>query len=498
MPERPPHSNVRRDPEHLLGVALELSACGWRVFPVADKRPLITGFHGSYPFAADALRAMPWGKATHIGWSLPPNFIGLDVDVRRSGPMPKIGDIELAALERELGVLPASFKQCTPSGGFHLVFGCRAFKWLPKRLWNSEGADCDIDIAINEKLMLVHYDPDALLTHPIEELPIAWDRYLRKPPSGSLDAIAEAPVGTRNSTLNSEAFKFVVRDGTSPALRSQLLEAAAQAGIPVREAEDTINSAFNAAETQRLRAEHWLRAIACDGAISKLRNKRRILAAAQEFKKLHLRTGRNVIGMSSRELAEKIGCQQRAASSILRVLVEAGHLQPFRRMNATDAKQYKLLLPKTSNSQLTHPEGDFRVSRDLHDFPERLQKILQHDVFRRVGNAGWLAQSVGVVLHHPEVHGDCPARGFVAQLPLSSTTVRKALKDLRKHLLVADGVIRLIDPVDEILDGFAKEFGAVGRTDALVAKHEEQRQQRNAYLARKEVHKGQGKASSAG
>ena len=498
MSERQPHSNIQRDPEYLLKVALELSACGWRVFPVANKRPKIKAFHGSNPFAAEEIRGMPWGEATHIGWSLPPGFIGFDVDVRHTGAIPKIGDIDLTALERENGALPPTLRWSTPSGGFHLIFSCRKFKLLPKRLWSSEGVDCDIDIAINGKLMLVLYEPKALVTEEIAELPIAWDQYLRKPPSGSLDSIAEAPVGTRNSTLNTEAFKLATRDGVSPALRADLLAAAAQAGTPDREAEETINSAFKAAETQRKRVALWMRSIEEDSAIAGMRNRRRILSAAAQFKVLYLRTGRTDIGMSSRQLAEKIGCQQRAASTVLRVLVNSGHLQRLRRLSRTDANQYRLPLPNTCNSQLTHPKGDLGVSLELHLLPDRLQEILQHDVFRRAGDAGWLAESVGVVLHHLEVNGVCPRHGLAPKVQLSPATVRKALKVLRQHVQIDGGVVWLIDPVEEILNGFAKLLGAVGRRDALVAKHEKQRSQRNAFLARKEVREGTRKAPDAG
>jgi hypothetical protein len=65
-----------------------------------------------------------------------------------------------------------------------------------------------------------------------------------------LDLIAAAPVGERNSTLNWAAFRLadVVIAGmlSDDLARDSLLEAAADAGLPAREAERTIHSAFAA------------------------------------------------------------------------------------------------------------------------------------------------------------------------------------------------------------------------------------------------------------
>lgn len=498
MSERLPRSNVQCDPEFLLRVALELSACGWRVFPVRNKEPLIRGFPGIGPFAAARIEQMPWVRASHIGLSLPPGFIGFDADVRPDGEPPKRGDLDMTELENLLGMLPSTFKQITPSGGFHLIFSCREFKSLPKQLWNSKGESCAIDIAVNGKLMLVLYEPALLLNADIAELPVVWDQYLRTPPSGNISKVSEAQIGQRNNTLNHEAFKIAVRDGFTPQLKQRLLKVAQQAGLDSREAADTIDSAFEAAERKRQPVLQWMQTIAADAAISSKRNKRRILAAAECFKRVHLLTGQTTIGMSSRYLAEQIGCQQRAAAEILRLLVNQGHLLPRRRVNAVDAKEYTLPLPKTNSSRLTHPEGEIRVSRDVQVSCAGLQKVLQHDVFRRVGGAGWLAESVGVVLHHLALHGDVPRRGLAGRLGMSAETLTRALRVLQEHVSVEGGLVCLRGTVDEVLTAFSQLFGAEGRRDALVAKHAKQRADRIAFFELKEACKQQGKRSVSG
>lgn len=495
MPDGAPQLNIRRRPEQLFGLALELSDCGYRVFPVHGKAPLVSGFHGAAPFTKSQLDAMNWLDSSNLGWSLPPHLIGFDPDVKLTAQGRRmLGDVQMAELEGHLGALPQSFRQATPSGGWHVVMNWDEVEDVPGRLWLPDGTSCDIDIARHGKRMLVLYEPEALLNTLFEDLPISWNRYLQRQTRPWPTKVSDATEGERNNTLNRQAFILSAQHGSSPELKQQLLAEANAVGLSVLEAEATIDSGFKAGDTKHQRVLRWMQAVSEDQEILARRNCKRVLAAAMVFRDIVLHTGKTVVGMSIRQLAEEIGCQHPAASKILRLLVARGHLTAKRRTDAVQSREYTVNLPKSGRWGNTHPEGENRVFSELPLLPERLREIRQHDVFRQA-EGGWLALSVADVLHHLEVHGQVPRRGLAVSMGSTRETVRKALKVLRPHVLQDSGFVQLALPVDDILEAISKQYGAAGRNEAVIAKHAQQRAERNAFLAAKEVRKQQSKVS---
>lgn len=75
------------------------------------------------------------------------------------------------------------------------------------------------------------------------------DRYIRAAVERGCERIRQAPQGSRNSTLNSEAYALARLIGSALGERelvATLAEAAAAAGLPPREIASTLNSALGA------------------------------------------------------------------------------------------------------------------------------------------------------------------------------------------------------------------------------------------------------------
>jgi hypothetical protein len=90
------------------------------VFPVGGKVPLVA--HGFRDATTDptAIGAWNWGRATGIGWAIPPGLIVVDVDGAHGGIA------SLAILERQHGRLPETLEAVTGGGGLHVVLGMSA------------------------------------------------------------------------------------------------------------------------------------------------------------------------------------------------------------------------------------------------------------------------------------------------------------------------------------------------------------------------------------
>ena len=103
----------------LIDVATSYTAIGWHVFPLVGKRPdgLITP-RGQDDATTDPATIARWfARETNIGIACAPSgIIVIDVDPRNGG------DVAFAALERELGALPATATSDTGGGGNHYVF----------------------------------------------------------------------------------------------------------------------------------------------------------------------------------------------------------------------------------------------------------------------------------------------------------------------------------------------------------------------------------------
>ena len=107
--------------------ALYHAGLGRRVFPTADKRPLVAW--GSAATTDSAKLREWWGQWPDAdpAWALPADVLVLDVDVKSDGPA------SLEGLELVQGELPATHVHRTRSGGRHYIF------YAPTPVPNSAG-----------------------------------------------------------------------------------------------------------------------------------------------------------------------------------------------------------------------------------------------------------------------------------------------------------------------------------------------------------------------
>lgn len=186
----------------------------------------------------------------------------LDVDVQSDG------DATLAVLEEEHGELPATWTVRTPSGGWHFWF--RTLEPHRTRIGFAPGLELRgvgayvVTAPSPGYVIETRHTPASapawlldlaaggeLSGHPptSHNIPTA-PRYVRRAIELETAAIADAPPGTRNHTLNRAAFALArfVAAGHADAdeVFDALSDAAAHAGLGPREIERTIRSAFAA------------------------------------------------------------------------------------------------------------------------------------------------------------------------------------------------------------------------------------------------------------
>lgn len=129
----------------MLAAALDFSAIGWRVFPVAadGRSPLVEG--GCHAASADPGKVRRWWSAprpANIALACGPESGVLALDIDRKGDID--GFAELRTLEREFAPLPSTVRSETPSGGAHLLFrhpdGPSPSNRVGIKRWSAEGA----------------------------------------------------------------------------------------------------------------------------------------------------------------------------------------------------------------------------------------------------------------------------------------------------------------------------------------------------------------------
>jgi len=257
--------------DELAAAAVAYARAGLAVVPLAGKRPrLPNGFHGS---STDPEVAARWWAGPHrganVGVVIPAGAVVLDVDPRHAG------DATLARLEGRLGPLPPTRTALSGrgDGGRHLWFRRPAGD-----LRHDLGAG--IDVRPGGRGFVVappsrHPETGRPYvwtdTGPVAELPPAWQAAIRRPPPppprpvptvpgsrrayleaalrDAADRVARAVPGTRNLTLNAEAWTLarLAGDGLDPAtIEAVLITAAVTAGLPHREAVGTVRSALRA------------------------------------------------------------------------------------------------------------------------------------------------------------------------------------------------------------------------------------------------------------
>ena len=273
----------------LLRSALAAAARGWHVFPVAPgaKVPALRGDWRDLATTEPARICSWWARrAYNIGISCGPSgLVVIDLDLPHAGePAHASGAQTLASLCRERGdPYPCgTFTVRTPSGGTHLYFTAAGAavpnsagtlgrhidiraaggyviapgSRIAGRAYHAQDANAQPSVLpgwIATALAGHRAEPRTLL--PAACMPHAEpDRravaYVMAALHGEALRVAGAREGTRNDTLNRAAFALgqLVASGLLPELPvvAALADAAAQAGLPEREARRTIRSGMTA------------------------------------------------------------------------------------------------------------------------------------------------------------------------------------------------------------------------------------------------------------
>jgi hypothetical protein len=257
--------------------ALRYAARGWAVFPLqpAGKQPRTR--HGLHDATSDPRRIRAWWAAcptANIGLATG-RLVVLDVDGEE-------GRASLDALEGDHGPLPATLRASTARGA-HLYFLAPSGPAIPNSAGRlGRGLDVRGEGGYVVAPPSVHPDggtyrwtsratPAVLPEHLAARLrpapaparrraplPSALrsddraERYLIAALEGECEAVAEAPEGTRNDTLNRAAFRLGQLSAAVPGfaddaiLTTALLDAADAAGLGEAEAVATIASGLRA------------------------------------------------------------------------------------------------------------------------------------------------------------------------------------------------------------------------------------------------------------
>ncbi|WP_344391586.1 bifunctional DNA primase/polymerase [Dietzia cercidiphylli] len=256
----------------MLEHALKYAADGLEVFPLVPRTKRPATAHGKDDATADADQIRAWWTATpdaNIAARPPAGVVVLDVDPRHGGTLDALGD------------LPPTYRTKTGGGGWHV------WAWLPEGLADRVRGKLDgaegIDVKTSSGYLVmppsVHPDGGRYVleddTEPADLPAHLLDRVVRRPVvrerpavapringderggrywaaalTAELDAVAGAPEGSRNDTLNRAAYNLgtlVVAVGADPNdVADQLATAARGIGLDDHEAQATIRSGLTA------------------------------------------------------------------------------------------------------------------------------------------------------------------------------------------------------------------------------------------------------------
>jgi hypothetical protein len=260
----------------LIETVNQYAAWGWPVFPCNGKIPLIKGWPEAASTDVDQIASW-WQDATqsNIGIVTGPRsgLLILDID----GP---IGEASLVDLMERHGELPETLTAKTGKG-FHFYLKYPADAIIRNDVGRRLGPGLDVRgiggyvVAPGSRhangsayewvdLETPIADPPGwlvrLLTQEIEERPsVAPARPLKESKSNryteaalaqACSLVSQAMAGTRNDTLNGQAYGIGQLIGANAIAYSEaevrLMEAATLAGLPRREAQSTIRSGLNA------------------------------------------------------------------------------------------------------------------------------------------------------------------------------------------------------------------------------------------------------------
>lgn len=260
----------------MLEHALKYAADGLAVFPLVPRTKRPATAHGKDDATTDADQIRAWWTATpdaNIAARPPAGVVVLDVDPRHGGTLDALGD------------LPTTYRARTGGGGWHVWY------WLPEdcsdrvrgKLDGAEGIDVKSSSGYLVMPPSVHPDggryvleddtePADLPAHLLDRVvrrPVVRERPTTRPRidgderggrywaaalTAELDAVAGAPEGSRNDTLNRAAYNLgtlVNAAGADPNdVADQLATAARGIGLDDHEAAATIRSGLTAGMDQ--------------------------------------------------------------------------------------------------------------------------------------------------------------------------------------------------------------------------------------------------------
>lgn len=269
----------------MLNTALDLAARGYAVFPLSPgtKVPLAGG-HGCKDATTDLERIRTWWithPEANIGLATGP-LSGVDVlDIDGEE-----GEASLRQLEEELGATPYTYEVRTPRGGRHLYFQHREglknkAKYLPGIDVRTAGGyvvvppshvegrpyevlqefpiapwDAALFLALQTRCKKAAPAPRAPAKPRTAEASVGDSRYGRGAFDRARERIVGAGEGTRNDTLNEEAFNLAQlhAGGELGDVQDDLVAAAMEAGLPHHEAAKTVASGWKAGLEQPRKA----------------------------------------------------------------------------------------------------------------------------------------------------------------------------------------------------------------------------------------------------
>ena len=256
----------------MLEHALKYAADGLEVFPLVPRTKRPATAHGMQDATTDPATIRAWWTATpdaNIAARPPAGVVVLDVDPRHGGTLEALGD------------LPPTYRTKTGGGGWHV------WTWLPEGLADRVRGKLDgaegIDVKTSSGYLVmppsVHPDggryvleddtepadlPAHLLDRVVRRLVVRerpavapringderGGRYWAAALTAELDAVAGAPEGRRNDTLNRAAYNLgtlVVAAGADPnEVADQLAAAARGIGLDDHETQATVRSGLTA------------------------------------------------------------------------------------------------------------------------------------------------------------------------------------------------------------------------------------------------------------
>lgn len=491
----------------LTQAALALNLRGRRVFPVKvtgaapdglSKKPCIRGYHGDGPFDAAKILRWPWQRASALGWALPEGYILLDIDCKNG----KTGHEQLRLLQEVHGPLPKTAEQRTPSGGRHLVFRVPATAHEFRGVVPApNGHPSCIDICHSKNRYMAVYDL-SIFDQAAAELPARWIRLISKPTSrrapvltGKLDSdparavvspvdrMAGAVKGARNNTLNEVVFGLACR-GEWDEQCEDVLAAATARGLSATEIKDTVASATSAAERQHTKARTWLEALENDTRLLGQRHRPIVVIAARTLCVLAQVHGLTV-GISVRDLGERLGVSQQTGAKILRRFRTYGYLERVSLRDRENATMYRLVVPEHAKADTPQPRGtttrainDGGVSAFAH---LEVVSLYGHDAFIRLAGTTTMPKSSAWVLA-AVADGATTVKAISETVPLSPSTVRRNLLVLESAGLLtreraATITVHLVSDLQSALHRWAEWSGALGNAKWLKERHAWDRKQ---------------------